>query len=190
MINVRLDFDKRTKEIVISLMSFFVLALQVVFKAGFSLLETSLASFEISDANALRYCSFMLHQHHIIAIITNLLSKVTYNTFFGVFTLDCFAEQNLSRLEFCLASQCKNTQYFLSVSPRKEMGPHGEREKKSLTDPNQRPPEKITVALPTELQGQMGADRGKLRWQFAVNEHVSEGVTIKVWPLSTIKHIE
>ena len=57
-------------------------------KAGFSLLETCLASFEVSDANALHYGSFMLHLHHIIAIITNWLSKVTYNTFFGVFTLD------------------------------------------------------------------------------------------------------
>ena len=76
------------KEIVISLMSFFVLGPQVVFMAGFSWLKTCLASFEVSDANAFRNCSFMLHQHHIIAIITNLLSKVTYNTFFGVFTLD------------------------------------------------------------------------------------------------------
>ena len=59
-----------------------------MFKAGFSSLETCLVSFEVSDANALRYCSFMLHLHHIIAIITNLLSEVTYNTFFGVFKLD------------------------------------------------------------------------------------------------------
>ena len=57
-------------------------------KAGFSWLETCLASFEVSDANALHYCSFMLHLRHIIAIITNWLSKVIYNTFFGVFTLD------------------------------------------------------------------------------------------------------
>ena len=59
-------------------------------KAGFSWLETCLASFEVSDANALHYCSFMLHLQHIIAIITNwlIISKVTYNTFFGVFTLD------------------------------------------------------------------------------------------------------
>ena len=57
-------------------------------KAGFSWLETCLASFEVSDANALHYCSFMLHLHHIIAIITIWLSKVTYNNFFGVFTLD------------------------------------------------------------------------------------------------------
>ena len=57
-------------------------------KAGISWLETCLASFEVSDANALHSYSFMLHLHHIIAIITNLLSKVTYNPFFGVFTLD------------------------------------------------------------------------------------------------------
>ena len=57
-------------------------------KAGFSSLETCLASFEVSDANALHCCSFMLHLHHIIAIITNWLNKVTYNTFFGVSTLD------------------------------------------------------------------------------------------------------
>ena len=57
-------------------------------KAGFSWPETCLASFDVSDANALHYCSFMLHLHHIIAIITNWLSKVAYNTFFGVFTLD------------------------------------------------------------------------------------------------------
>ena len=50
-----------------------------MFKASFSWLETCLASFEVSDANALRYCSFML-LHDIIAIITNLISKVTYNT--------------------------------------------------------------------------------------------------------------
>ena len=59
-----------------------------MFKAGFSWLETCLASFEVGDANALHYCSFMLQLHKIIAIISNLLSKVTYNTFFGVFTLD------------------------------------------------------------------------------------------------------
>ena len=76
------------KENVISLMSSFVFGAQVVFKADFSWLETCLASFEVSDANALHYCSFMLHLHHIIAIITSLLSKITYNTFFGVFTLD------------------------------------------------------------------------------------------------------
>ena len=57
-------------------------------KAGFSWLETCLVSFEVSDANALHYCSVMLHLHHIIAIITNWLSKVTYYTFFGVLTLD------------------------------------------------------------------------------------------------------
>ena len=55
-----------------------------MFKAGFSWFETCLASFEVSDVNALRYCSFMLYLHHVITIITNLLS-----TFFGVFTLDC-----------------------------------------------------------------------------------------------------
>ena len=73
-------------------------------KAGFSWLETCLASFEVSDANALHYCSFMLHLHHIIAIITNWLSEVTYNLFWRVYT-GFFAEQNLSRLEFCLATQ-------------------------------------------------------------------------------------
>ena len=31
-------------------------------------------------------------------------------------------------------------------------------------DSNPRPLEQITVALPVELQGQMGAGRGKLRW--------------------------
>ena len=82
-----------------------------MFKAGFSWLETCLASFEVSDANALRYCSFMLHQHHVIAIITNLLSKVIYDNFFGVITLDLLSGQNLSRLEFCLATQCKNTHF-------------------------------------------------------------------------------
>ena len=46
------------------------------------------------------------------------------------------------------------------------MGPQGEREK-SLTSmvSNPRSPEQITVALPTELQGQMGAGRGKLRYK-------------------------
>ena len=46
------------------------------------------------------------------------------------------------------------------------MGPHGEREKVSDPggDSNQRPPEQITVALPTELQGLIGAGRGKFRW--------------------------
>ena len=43
------------------------------------------------------------------------------------------------------------------------MGPHGEREK--ISDPGgvrtHVPPEQITVALRTELQGQMGAGRGK-----------------------------
>ena len=84
-------------------------------KAGFSWLETCLAPFEVSDANVLHYFSFMLHLHHIIAIITNLLSKVTCNTFFGVFTHFFFAEQNLSGLEFCLAKQCKNTHYLIAV---------------------------------------------------------------------------
>ena len=59
-----------------------------MFKAGFSWLETYSASFEVSEANALNYCSFMLHLHHIIAIITNSLSKVTYNISSGVLTLD------------------------------------------------------------------------------------------------------
>ena len=54
-----------------------------MFKAGFSWLEICFVSFEVSDTNALRYCSFTLHLHHIIAIITNLLSKVTYDT--GIF---------------------------------------------------------------------------------------------------------
>ena len=78
----------KQKENVVSLMSSFVFGTQVVFKANFSWLETCLASFEVSDANALHYCSFMLHLHHMIVIITSLLSKVTYSTFFGVFTLD------------------------------------------------------------------------------------------------------
>ena len=38
-------------------------------------------------------------------------------------------------------------------------------------------PEQITVALPTGLQGQIGAGRGQLRWYFAVNEPVSEAAT-------------
>ena len=71
-------------------------------------LHGPLVSFEVSDANALRYCSFMIHLHDTIAIITSLLSKVTYNTF-----LEClhwfFAEQNVNPLEFCLATQYKNT---------------------------------------------------------------------------------
>ena len=54
---------------------------------------------------------------------------------------------------------------------------------------NPRSPEQITVALPSELQGQMGAGRGKLKWYFAANEHESEGVTSKIWSRSTIKHI-
>ena len=59
-------------------------------QAGFSWLETCLVSFEVSDANALRYCRFTRHLPHIIAIVKYFLSlsKVTYNTFFGVFTLD------------------------------------------------------------------------------------------------------
>ena len=69
-------------------------------KAGFSWLEACLASFEVSDANALHYCSFMLHLHHIIAIITNWLSKVTYNTFFGVFTLDFLLSKTKVDLSF------------------------------------------------------------------------------------------
>ena len=40
-----------------------------------------------------------------------------------------------------------------------------------------------------ELQGQIGAGCGKLRWQFAANEHLSVGVTSKVWWLSTIENI-
>ena len=92
-------------------MSSFVFGPQVIFKADFSWLETCLASFEVSDANALHYCSFMLHLHQIIAIITSLLSKVTYNTFFWSVYTGFFAEQNLSRLEFCLATHCKNTHY-------------------------------------------------------------------------------
>ena len=59
-----------------------------MFKAGFSWLETCLALFEVSDTNALHCYSFMLYLQQLIAITTNLLSKVTYNTFFGVFTLD------------------------------------------------------------------------------------------------------
>ena len=59
-----------------------------MFKAGFSWLESCLASLEVFDANALRYYSFMLYEHRMIAIITNLLIKATYNNFSGVFTLD------------------------------------------------------------------------------------------------------
>ena len=69
------------KENVISLMSLFLVR-KSFSRQVFFWLETCLVSFEVSDANALHYCSFMLHLHHIIAIITNLLSKVTYNTFF------------------------------------------------------------------------------------------------------------
>ena len=58
-------------------MSPFVFGPEVVSKADFSWLETCLVSFEVSDANLLHYCSFMLHLHHIIAIITSLLSKAT-----------------------------------------------------------------------------------------------------------------
>ena len=61
-----------------------------MFKAGFSWL--SLASFEVS--------SYTLHLHHIIAIMTNLLSKVTYNTFFGVFTLDFVLSKTYIGLSF------------------------------------------------------------------------------------------
>ena len=51
-------------------------------------------------------------------------------------------------------------------------------------------PEQNTFPLLIELQGQIEAGRGKLgSWQFAANQHVSEGVTSKVWPLSTIKQI-
>ena len=45
------------------------------------------------------------------------------------------------------------------VSERKRVDT--EKEKKS--DPSG-PPEQIAVALPTELQRQMGVGRGKLRW--------------------------
>ena len=69
-------------------------------KEGFSWLETCLASFEVSDANVLYYCSCMLHLHHIMAIITNLLSKVTYNTFFGVFTLGFLLSKTKVDLSF------------------------------------------------------------------------------------------
>ena len=40
-----------------------------MFNDGFSWLETFLVSFEVSDANALHYYIFMLHLHHIIAIL-------------------------------------------------------------------------------------------------------------------------
>ena len=78
-----------------------------MFKARFSWLETCLASFEVSDANALRYCSFMLHLHHIITIITNLLSKVTNNTFFGVFTLDFLLSKTQVDLSLALLTSVK-----------------------------------------------------------------------------------
>ena len=59
-------------------------------------------------------------------------------------------------------------QYFLSEIPTKEMGPYKERKKKLWRrwDSTLRPPEQMTVAQPltTELQGQMGTGRGKLRW--------------------------
>ena len=71
-----------------------------MFKASFSWFKTCLVSFEVSNANALRYCSFMLHLHHIIAIISNLLSKVTYSTFFGVFTLTFLLSKTQVDLSF------------------------------------------------------------------------------------------
>ena len=78
--------------------------------------------------------------------------------------------------------------YLLGVSPRKEMGPHGEREK-SLTmvefDPTTSgTDEQITVALPTALQSQMP---DSWSWELATNIYVSEGVSSKVWPLNTIR---
>ena len=88
MRNVRLqftracNFDKRTKE------ERYIHIYSNEFLCSWPWVR--LVSFEVSDANALHYFSCILHSHlhHIIAIITNLLSKVTYNTFFGVFTLD------------------------------------------------------------------------------------------------------
>ena len=64
----------------------------------------------------LHCCSFMLHLHHIIAIITSLLSMQSNLThlFWSVYT-GFFAEQNLSRLEFCLATQCKTPIVYCSV---------------------------------------------------------------------------
>ena len=46
------------------------------------------------------------------------------------------------------------------------MRAYGEKEKNLLPrrDSKLQPPQQITVALSTELQGQMEAGRGKLRW--------------------------
>ena len=65
------------KQNVMSLMSFFVLGSVRRVRGSISWRETCLVSIEGADANALHYCSFMLHLHHIIAIIPDLLSKVT-----------------------------------------------------------------------------------------------------------------
>ena len=52
------------------------------------------------------------------------------------------------------------------------------REREKISDPGgvqtHELRKQITVALPTELQGQVEAGRGKLRWYFVVNAHVSE----------------
>ena len=53
-----------------------------------------------------------------------------------------------------------------------------EKEEKNLRprwDTNPRTPEQIIVALPIELQGQMGAGRGQLGRWLAANEHVRFG---------------
>ena len=60
-----------------------------MFKAGFSWFKTCFASFEVSDANALRYCRFMLHLHHITVIITKLLSKAQAAEAYSLYM--CFA---------------------------------------------------------------------------------------------------
>ena len=67
----------------------------------------------------------------------------------------------------CEKLKCSNKypNNSLSISPGKVMGPRGEREK--ISDPSGVRThdlwKQIIVALPTELQGQMGADCGKLR---------------------------
>ena len=50
---------------------------------------------------------------------------------------------------------------ILNGNPRKEMGPHAEIDiSLTLVRFERTTPEQITVALPTVLQGQMGAGRG------------------------------
>ena len=93
------------RDSVISLISFLVFASVNLLKAGFSWVETCLASFEVSVANAPHYRSFMLKVYYIIAYNYNFAKQSNLNTFLE-FILEFFAEQNLSRLEFCIATQC------------------------------------------------------------------------------------